>query len=106
MKTRGYIKVTFVFREHHDRWTGKCRELGTATFGNSFEDIKEKLEEAVLCHLNTLEDIGERGRFFRKHGIRFYVHKPKLRETRLSVPYDPKVLVQSRFQPIFAEATA
>jgi len=106
MRPLGYIRVIYVFREQKDRWTGKCIELGTATFGNSFEDVKEKLEEAVLCHLNTLEDLGERTRFFRKHKIRFYTRKPKIRERRLNVPYDPKVFIQPRLQPLLAETTA
>jgi hypothetical protein len=106
MKPIGYIRVTFMFREHKDRWTGKCLELGTATFGDSLEDVKEKLEEAVLCHVNTLEDVGERERFFRKHKIRFYSHRPKIRGKRLNVPYDPKVFIQPRIQPLRVAATA
>lgn len=106
MKIRGYIKVTFVFREHDDRWTGKCLELGTATFGKSFEDIKEKLEDAVLCHLNTLEDLGERQRFFKEHKIKIYPHKPKAKEVEVCAPYNSRILVQPRIQPLMATATA
>ena len=106
MRTRGYIKVTFIFQELKDRWTGKCVELGTATFGDSFEDIKEKLEEAVLCHLNTLEDLGETARFFKKHGIKFYPQKPKIKEVEVCVPYNDKIFVQSRLQPLIAAHSA
>lgn len=98
MKVMAYIRLTFIYRELKNRWTGECTELGTATFGNSLEDIKEKLEEAVLCHLNTLEDLGERKRFFKKHGIKIFYRKPKETKVAVCAPYDPRIFVQPRLQ--------
>mgnify|MGYP001042935044 CR=1 FL=1 len=102
MKISGYIILTFVFQEHRKHWEAYCKELGTATFGHSFRDAKEKLEDAVLCHLNTLEEVGERTRFFREHNIHFYREKIKCRETAVKAPVDNKTYVQSHLQPVYA----
>lgn len=66
MKITGYIVLTFKFQKEGRRWTAYCEELGTATFGRSLPEAQKRLEEAVLLHLNTLEDVGERERFDRE----------------------------------------
>ncbi len=67
----GYVVVTLVFQKAGRRWTARCEELGTATFGRSLLEADKKIKEAVLFHINTLEDVGERERFFREHKIQF-----------------------------------
>lgn len=79
-----YIVVTFKFRKEGNRWTAFCEELGTATFGRSIPEAHKRLKEAVLLHLNTLEDVGERERFFKKHNITFHYHKPKKSKIKIS----------------------
>lgn len=69
MATAGYVVLTFKFHKLGKRWTAQCEELGTATFGRSLYEAGKKLREAVLLHLNTLEEVGERERFFQEHGI-------------------------------------
>jgi len=82
MKRFGYIVVTLKFRKEGRRWTAICEELGTATFGRSIQEASERIKEAVLLHLNTLEEVGERERFLRENGIKFYRHKPKSDEIK------------------------
>ena len=65
----GYIQLTLEFSREGRRWLGRCRELGTATFGRTLTEADGKLREAVACHLTTLEEVGERERFFREHHI-------------------------------------
>ena len=90
---RGYIALTISFqREKGDLWTAECLELGTSTFGNSFEDVNEKIDEAILLHLNTLEEVGERKRFFEEHNINIIYYKPKT----ISVP-TTKILRKNTF---------
>lgn len=69
---KGYIILTFAFRKEGRVWTGTCLELGTSTYGRSFEKLKKELAELVEVHLNTLEDVGERERFFAENGIVFH----------------------------------
>lgn len=76
MPTVGYITVTLEFQKEGKRWAAYCEELGTATFGRSIPEAERKLKDAVLLHLNTLEDVGERDRFFKENSIRFYRTKP------------------------------
>ncbi len=76
MPTVGYIVVTFEFRKEGRRWVAHCEELGTATFGRSIPEAEKRLKEAVLLHLNTLEDAGEIKRFFAEHSIHFSRTKP------------------------------
>lgn len=68
-RSAGYAVFTCKFRKEGGKWLACCEELGTATFGRSIQEAQRKLDEAVLLHLNTLEDVGERERFFREHNI-------------------------------------
>ena len=72
-----YITLTLEFQKEGRRWVGVCQELGTSTYSRSLPEVEEQLREAVWLHLNTLEDIGERTRFFKEHGIKIYPIKPK-----------------------------
>ena len=76
MPAVGYIAVTFEFRKEGRRWVACCEELGTATFGRSIPEAERKLKEAVILHLNTLEDVGERERFFKQHSIEYRPTRP------------------------------
>jgi len=103
MKNSGYIIFTFKFRKEGNRWTAHCEELGTATFGRSIPEAHRKLKEAVLLHLNTLEDIGERDHFFKKHNIRFHSHRPRKSEIKISGPVDPDTFVKPYIYPLQKE---
>lgn len=99
MRTIGYVVLTFKFHKEGRRWTAYCEELGTATFGRSIPEADKKLDEAVLLHLNTLEEVGERNRFFREHNIEFHETKPK-GDIRVFVSPSKEVFVHPRIQPI------
>jgi hypothetical protein len=73
----GYVILTLEFRNIGRRWTAYCKELGTATFGRSLPEADKRIKEAVLLHLNTLENVGERKRFFREHNIEFHPDRPR-----------------------------
>ena len=50
-------------------WEAYCEELGTATFASTLRKAKKLLKEMIKLHLQTLEDVGEKERFFREHNI-------------------------------------
>lgn len=77
MGQSGYVVLTLEFRNVGRRWSAYCKELGTATFGRSLPEADKRIKEAVLLHLNTLEDVGERERFFREHNIEFHHDRPR-----------------------------
>ena len=68
----GYVQLTLEFTREGRRWLGRCRELGTSTFGRTLQEVDRKLREAVDCHLDTLEEVGELERFFREHQVSVY----------------------------------
>ena len=76
MANVGYVILTLEFRKEGKKWAAYCKELGTATFGYTLYDAEEKLKEAVSLHMNTLEDVGERENFFKKHNIKYHSNKP------------------------------
>jgi len=76
LPVHGYIVLTFEFRKEGKRWVAHCEELGTATFGRSIPEAERKLKEAVLLHLNTLQDVDETERFFKEHSIKFHRTRP------------------------------
>ena len=87
MEIHGYVLLNLAFQKEDDLWLGECLELGTATFGDTLEEAKDRLKETALLHLDTLEDVGERERFFKEHNIKFYPRKP--RRHSFKVPTSP-----------------
>ena len=107
MKTIGYIVLTFEFRKEGRRWLARCKELTTSTFGNSLKEAQERIKEAVLLHLNTLEDVGERERFFRENNIHLYFHKPKKTDqVTVKVPLYTSALIQPYIQALKKRVSA
>ena len=79
---RGYVVLTLAFKPEGRRWVARCEELGTATFGRSLPEAEKRIKEAVLLHLNTLEDVGECARFLGEHKVNVHRIKP---ETRVNI---------------------
>ncbi len=74
---KAYIQVTIVFNEEDDgRWTARCLELGTATFGSDLDEVVEAMEEAIGLQLNTLEDLGECFNFLKENKVKIYDSSP------------------------------
>ena len=99
MAESGYVVLTLKYRKIDRRWTAYCEELGTATFGRSLTEADKKLKEAVLLHINTLEDVGERERFFKEHNIEYRRSKPK-KDVTVCLPLKESVFVRPYIQPI------
>lgn len=96
---KNYIILTMIFRQEKDIWTGVCKELGTATDGDTFDEVADALREMVSIHLNTLEDVGECKRFLKEHGVPVH-HKPPQESTKISIQNDPKQFINRQLIPI------
>lgn len=105
MKGEGYVVLTFRFHKENRRWSAYCQELGTATFAFSLPKAAKRLEEAVELHLNTLEDVGERERFFREHNIKFHHIKPR-NNVRVTAPINKEIFVKPHIQRVSELVTA
>jgi predicted RNase H-like HicB family nuclease len=77
MERLGYVILTCKYHKEGQKWVGVCEELGTSTFADTFEDVQDRLQEAIALHLSTLERVGERERFFKENKIKLYLVKPK-----------------------------
>lgn len=99
MKNRGYVVLTLKFQKEGLRWAALCEELGTATFGRSLPEADQRLKEAILLHLNTLEDLGERERFFKDNNIEIYHERPRDNVT-VCLPINKEVFVEPLVQAI------
>lgn len=97
MAIAGYVVLTLKFQKLAKRWTACCEELGTTTFGRSLPEADKRIKEAVLLHLNTLEDVGERKRFFKEHNIKFHQTKPR-KDITVCLPPKSDVFVESHIQ--------
>ncbi len=100
MTAEGFVILTLAFRQEGRRWTGECLELGTATYGRALKRVKDALDELVLLHLNALEDVGQRERFFREHGIRFYSDGVAPADVAPRVPLDEDAFFQAHRVPV------
>lgn len=99
MKTSYYIVLTLLFKkEEDDTWIAECKELGTSTFGDSFEEVSSEIKELVVLHLNTLEKTGELQRFFKENKIKLLKKSPK--EVKINSPVTPNVYVESFAQSL------
>ena len=65
----GYVVLTLQFERQDEEWFGTCLELDTSTSGSSLDEVQEELHDLVILHLNALEEVGERERFFEEHEI-------------------------------------
>lgn len=71
-----FVVLTCIF-ERDGKWvTAECQELGTAAFGRNLAEAEKRLRAAILLQLNTLEEVGERARFFKEHNIKLYTQHP------------------------------
>ena len=95
-----YIIVTGVFRKEGRRWLAECPELGTATFGRSLGQAEARLNEAITLHLNTLEDVGEIGRFFQENGIAIHTEAPTESTVSINAPFESGTFVRPLQAPL------
>ena len=100
MTTDGFIVLTLQFRQCERRWLGECLELGTATDGRSLKQVHDELIELVSLHLESLEAVGERERFFREHGIKLYASGAVPEVVQAAIPVDADTYVHAQRVPL------
>lgn len=52
------FSLTFDLEQEGENWTGTCLELGTSAFGDTLEEAKKDLQEAVTLQLDEIERLG------------------------------------------------
>ena len=72
----GHVILTgYVEKEDH-QFASFCRELGSASCGDTIDEALENLGDAIDVHLDALEETGELQRVFRERNIRIDAGPP------------------------------
>ena len=97
MKSSYFIIITLqISKEEDGTWVATCNEMGTSTYGDSFEEVSEEIKELIILHLEALANAGEIERFFKENGIKKYFKKPP--EVKIKTPLNPNVYIESYAQ--------
>lgn len=83
----GYVVLTLTFSKDEDgTWLAECKELSTTIQANTFEEAKEIIDQAILMHINEIEDVGETERFFKENDINFIPEREKTESVMMNIP--------------------
>ncbi len=100
----GVIILILTFKQDKNRWLAECSELGTATYARTMKQAHEELVELVTLHLNTLEGVGERERFLKECGIKFYSDDVPPTQVTKTVPVNESLYFHTHRSPVAAYA--
>lgn len=86
MIIQGHVVLTGIVEREGEHFVSYCRELGTASCGDSLEEAIKNLGDAIEVHINDLVDTGELERVFRERNIRIDVQPPGFDDLSIRVP--------------------
>jgi predicted RNase H-like HicB family nuclease len=69
-KTKSSIEVSIYVRKEHKQYCSWCPELDVASCGETAEQARLNLEDAIDLYLNTLAEEGELDRVLRERDIK------------------------------------
>ena len=72
-----YIVVTIKVEQEGDQFTAEALELGVASCGDTDEEARDNIVEAVDLYLSAIASNGTRERVFREKGIVVQQGEPK-----------------------------
>ena len=99
----GYITLTFIAHRDDEtkRYVSNCVELGISSSAKDLEQAFDRILEAAILYLNTLEEIGERERIFTERGIQITPGEPPQEvEHRVDVRVGPAEYAAARDLPV------
>lgn len=84
---KGTVLLTGLVAEEDGQFASYCRELGTASCGDTIEEAFENLWDAVVVNLNALDETGEILNVLREKNIRIeFDESPPMDEPMLRIP--------------------
>ncbi len=99
MRRGDFFIINVMFQEDEKkRWTAECLEFGTATFGNTLKQAKERINEAIELHVNSLDEVGELERFITRHKIKVFRKTP--RRIYFDIPFEEGAFIQPQTHAI------
>ena len=100
----GYIVLTGIVEEEDGQFASYCRELGTASCGDTIVEALDNLREAIELNVEGLEEVGELDRTLRELNIRIERNPPRLDWVDVNVPLGQVIKVYSVSVPLVASA--
>jgi hypothetical protein len=99
----GFVILTLSYHKEQHNWVGECLETGTSTYGRVFKKVHDELIELIELHVNELEAVGERTRFFNENGIKLYTDDAPT-EIQQTVQVDSEKLIEAHRVSVGASA--
>ena len=101
---RGYIVLTGVAEEAGGQFVSYCRELGTASCGDTISEALDNLAEAIELNIEGLAEVGELERTLRERNIRIDRDPPKQDGVAVNVPLGQVIKTYAIPVPLAASA--
>lgn len=99
-KTICFILVTHKIIKKDYGFYANCPELEVSSQGDTVEEASNNLKEAVLCYLDTIEELGIREQIFKEKDIVLHKFPEKANNASVSVPVDKGAFITATSIPI------
>ena len=87
--TMHYIQLTLQITKEGNAYSSICKELDIASCGDSIEEARDMLIEAIECTLEGQRDLGQLDAYLKAHGVKVQRHQRKRTEPpRIKMPAD------------------
>ena len=63
------ILLTVEFREYSGQWLAECLELGTATYADTLEEVRQEIRDNVTLQLGSVEELGFMDEYLRERNV-------------------------------------
>ena len=100
----GYIVLTGIVEEEDGQFVSFCRELGTASCGDSISEALDNLGEAIELNIEGLEEVGELERTLRERNIHIEQDPPGEDGVDVNVPLGQLIQIYSVPVPLIPSA--
>ena len=104
MESIGYIVLTGVVEEEDGQFASYCRELGTASCGDTITEALDNLGEAIELNIEGLEEVGELERTLRERNIPIDPNPPRHDGVDVNVPLGQLIKIYSVPVPLVTSA--
>jgi predicted RNase H-like HicB family nuclease len=98
--TKLEILVTHRIKKSGDCYIAFCPEFMVTTQGKTIEEANKNLKEAVILHLETLDQLGIRDTVFKERNIKILKRKDKTKTIQLNLSSINKSYIAAEFIPL------
>ena len=96
-----FILVTHKIIKENKSFYANCPELEISSQGDTVEEANKNLAEAVLCYLETIDELGIREEIFNQKNIVLHKISEKADNASIEIPVNPGEYFTANSIPIF-----